>query len=390
MHYLKAGPLRALVLSLLAATAFADPASAQGTCPSDWQPAFDYDTEQYPFTNRCIELSHGTIHYFDEVPDGTQLGTVLMLHGNPSWSFLYRNIAQQLLDEGYRVVAPDYYGFGLSDKPALNEFGYKPIDHALVVRSFVLALSLQDTTMVVHDWGGPIGITAADSLSDRFSAYVILDTFLQRVRFQSPGVNHLGADFSLDQIQNATQWRETGQMPHDVGVNLGNKNGPPGSAINLAVKQAYWGPFLNLDTGMPLSPDIVAPTNILAQNILLSGPLMDGVKAALSGPISENPLYMVWAHDDRMWGALRCDIGNTPECPTGTQCVNEGGANYCKVGGTSYFYPQIRNIRQSWPEQNIVDELISFEGIHFIQEIEPEAIVAAIKAVTDLARTTSK
>lgn len=348
-------------------------------CPADWQPAFVYDTTLYPFTNRCIDLSHGTIHYIDELPEGEPLGTVLMLHGNPSWSFIYRDIARDLLALGYRIIAPDYYGFGLSDKPPLASFGYTPVEHAGVIRSFVLALDLQDVTLVLHDWGGPIGIRMAGTMPERFSSYVILNTFLNRIRASNPGVNHMGVDFAIDNIVNETQWRESGDVVHFTGLNLAAQHAPPGDPLNTAIRNAYWGPFLDLENGEPLSPDIVAPTNIFAQHLLKSGPFLEAVKANLQSAISQRPLAMFWGHVDRMWGALRCDIDADPQCPGSTECITEGFSQFCKINGEDYFYPQIANIRQSWPGQNIVDEQIVLEGIHFVQEGQSAAIVAAIQ-----------
>ncbi|NBC18401.1 MAG: alpha/beta fold hydrolase, partial [Bacteroidetes bacterium] len=90
------------------------------------------------------------MHYVDE-GDGPP---VLMLHGNPTWSFLYRHLVRGLSDR-YRCVAPDYLGFGLSDKPP--GWTYRPVDHARHIAHLIDTLALRDLTLVVQDWGGPIG-----------------------------------------------------------------------------------------------------------------------------------------------------------------------------------------------------------------------------------------
>jgi haloalkane dehalogenase len=98
-----------------------------------------------------------------------------MLHGNPTWSFLYRYLVDGLSDE-YRCIAPDYFGFGLSDKPP--EWSYRPEDHAHVVAEFIEELGLTDVTLVVQDWGGPIGLSYALERPENVASLVIMNTFM--------------------------------------------------------------------------------------------------------------------------------------------------------------------------------------------------------------------
>jgi haloalkane dehalogenase len=115
------------------------------------------DRTAYPFESRFLDLPEGTIHYVDEGPTDSEL-TLLFLHGNPTWSFLYRHLIRGLRD-GYRCVALDHLGFGLSEHP--EAFSYVPSDHASVLEAFVGTLGLADVVPVVHDWGGPIGFSYA-------------------------------------------------------------------------------------------------------------------------------------------------------------------------------------------------------------------------------------
>ena len=358
-------------------------------CPPDWTPAFDVDPARYPFTHQCVTLSNGTVHYFDEQANDTPLATVLMLHGNPTWSFLYRDIALELKAQGYRVVAPDLYGFGLSDKPTLATFAYRPRDHANVVASFVAALDLRDVILVVQDWGAPVGMTAAVSAPDRYAAFLIMNTFLQPMSFVNPGVNHLGVDFSTDNIVNQDEWRSSGRMPRDVGISLGSLYGEVGSEDFIAVRNAYWAPFLDLDTELPLSADIVAPTNIFAQNLLLSAPLLARSRALMGVLFGDRPLYLLWGHDDRMWGALRCDSDAEPTCPVDTTCRVRDGARYCIGADDHFVYPQVDNVRGAWDGAHIIGETISLEGIHFVQEVEQDAIVDAVQQLGEALRQSS-
>lgn len=132
------------------------------------------DRDAYPFESRCVGLSAGAVHYIDEGPEDGGRGTLLMLHGNPTWSFLYRHLVAGLSDE-YRCVALDHLGFGLSEHPP--GFSYRPEDHATVVAEFVEALGLTDLTLVVQDWGGPIGLSYALENPENVRALVAMNTW---------------------------------------------------------------------------------------------------------------------------------------------------------------------------------------------------------------------
>ena len=102
---------------------------------------------------------------------------VLFLHGEPTWSFLWRNVIPPVRDAGFRCIAPDLLGFGRSDKPA--DIGWYTYDrHTASVAALVEELDLRDATVVVHDWGGPIGLRVAAEQPDRITRIVVLDTGL--------------------------------------------------------------------------------------------------------------------------------------------------------------------------------------------------------------------
>lgn len=124
----------------------------------------------YPFGDRFVDIDGHAVHYVDEGAGPT----LLLLHGNPTWSFLYREIIIGLRDE-YRCVALDYPGFGLS--VAAPGYGFTPAEHADVVAGVVDALDLTDVTMMVQDWGGPIGFAVATRAPQRFSRFVIGNTW---------------------------------------------------------------------------------------------------------------------------------------------------------------------------------------------------------------------
>src|SRR5207248_1307362 len=118
----------------------------------------------------ATRISTGRMHYIDE-GEGPPL---LLLHGNPTWSFLYREIIAGLRDR-FRCVAIDYPGFGLSR--AAPGYGFTPAEHADVVEQLILQLDLQGVTMMVQDWGGPLGFAAATRHPNRFAAFVIGNTW---------------------------------------------------------------------------------------------------------------------------------------------------------------------------------------------------------------------
>lgn len=129
------------------------------------------DPLEYPFQPHFLTLEAGRIHYVEE----GQGQVILMVHGTPTWSFLYRNLIKKLSPD-YRVVAVDHLGFGLSDKPV--NWSYLPQDHAKNLSTFINQLGLKDITLVVHDYGGPIGLAYAIAHPENVRRIVIMNTFL--------------------------------------------------------------------------------------------------------------------------------------------------------------------------------------------------------------------
>jgi haloalkane dehalogenase len=129
------------------------------------------DRAEYPFTTRRLAVDGAAVSYVDE-GEGP---TVLMVHGTPSWSFLYRHLVRGLRD-GFRCVVPDLPGFGLSDKPPGD--AYRPEDQARRLTAFIDALGLKDLTLVVHDFGGPIGLAHAIDRPANVRRLVIFNTWM--------------------------------------------------------------------------------------------------------------------------------------------------------------------------------------------------------------------
>ena len=130
------------------------------------------DLPGFAYEPSYLEFEGMRMHYVDS----GQGNPILLLHGEPTWSYLYRRMIPPLAQR-FRVIAPDYLGFGRSDKPLrIEDYSYDL--HAASIRSLVERLDLERITVVVQDWGGPIGLRVATELKDRFVGLVVLNTGL--------------------------------------------------------------------------------------------------------------------------------------------------------------------------------------------------------------------
>jgi len=125
----------------------------------------------YPFDNKYIHLEKGDMHYVDE-GEGE---VILFIHGTHTWSFLYRDYISSL-SKNYRCIAIDHIGFGLSEKP--ENFDGTPQSHSKNLTEFIEKLNLTNITLVVHDFGGPIGLSSAIQCGDRIKQIVLFNSWL--------------------------------------------------------------------------------------------------------------------------------------------------------------------------------------------------------------------
>jgi haloalkane dehalogenase len=129
------------------------------------------DRDEYPFEQNWIELSPGQrMHYVDEGSGDV----LLFLHGTPTWSFEWRHLIRGLSGR-YRCIAPDLVGMGLSDRPA--DFAYSPEAHAAAIAAFVRKLELERFSLVLHDFGGPIGLPLVIDSPERVQSVVLINTW---------------------------------------------------------------------------------------------------------------------------------------------------------------------------------------------------------------------
>lgn len=129
------------------------------------------DKSAYPFPSNYFSVNGYRLHYIDE----GQGEVILFVHGTPSWSFDYRNVIKKLMPH-YRCIAIDHMGFGLSDKP--RHYDYSTINHSKTLEKFIIEKQLNKFTLVVHDFGGPIGLNVAFNHPGRIHKLVILNSWL--------------------------------------------------------------------------------------------------------------------------------------------------------------------------------------------------------------------
>ncbi len=154
--------------------------------------------EDYPFSGNYVDVAASDteplrMHYLDEGPhDGPP---IVLLHGEPTWSYLYRKMIPPLAEGGFRVLAPDLIGFGRSDKPSRIE-DYTYLRHVEWVTSWFERLKLKDVTLVVQDWGSMIGLRVAAEQDARVGRLVVANGFLPTAQRPTPPAFHLWRAFA--------------------------------------------------------------------------------------------------------------------------------------------------------------------------------------------------
>ena len=132
------------------------------------------DRKEYPFKSHYFNSPAGRMHYVDE----GRGEPIVMIHGNPGWSFEFRKIISEM-SKTNRCIAIDHIGFGLSDKP--YDFDYLPVHQAENFELFMDSLNLNNITMIFNDWGGPIGLSYAIVHPEKIKKLIILNTYLWSV-----------------------------------------------------------------------------------------------------------------------------------------------------------------------------------------------------------------
>ena len=184
----------------------------------------------FPYAPHYLEDLPGyeslRVHYLDERPAATASGrTVLCLHGQPTWCYLYRKMIPLFTAAGLRVVAPDFLGFGRSDKP-VNDAVYTFSFHRGMLMRFIEALDLERVTLVVQDWGGLLGLTLPMEYPERIDRLIVMNTGLGVGRSPGPGFD---------------AWKAFVASNPDFRIGTLMKRSVPG--LNDAEAAAYDAPF---------------------------------------------------------------------------------------------------------------------------------------------------
>jgi len=233
------------------------------------------DDELFPFQSRFLAVCGNVVHYVDE---GTG-PVLLMLHGNPTWSFVYRQVIMALRDS-FRCIALDYPGFGLST--AATDYSYHPGEHARIVASVIEQLDLDDVTLVAQDWGGPIGLTAALSAPERFTGLVLGNTWAWPVN----GDLHFEVFSHLMGGPVGRLLIRRFNLFVNVMIPAGHRRRTPTAAEMYHYRQ-------------PLpTPERRTPTAIFPRDITAARTLLTDLERHLITTLADLPTLLVWADAD--------------------------------------------------------------------------------------------
>ena len=180
----------------------------------------------YPYEPRYAEVLGLRLHHVEEGKGPT----VLCFHGEPDWSYLYRGMIEELVSSGHRVVCPDLVGFGRSDKPT-DQGWYTYERHVEHVTAHLAQLDLQDVTVVVQDWGGPIGLRWAVEHADQVGRLVVMNTGL----------------FTGRVSKGFMSWREFAERTPDLPIGV-IMQGATATELSPEIVAAYEAPFPNAES----------------------------------------------------------------------------------------------------------------------------------------------
>ena len=252
------------------------------------------DLPGYTFPPRYVDLDGLRMHYIDEGPlDGP---VFLCLHGQPSWSYLYRKMIPVFASAG-RVIAPDLFGFGRSDKPVKDDI-YTFEFHRASLLNLIDRLDLNDITLVCQDWGGILGLTLPMDRPGRFNRLVVMNTAL------GTGERPLGQGFE--------DWRAFNRSQPDMDVNALMQRATP--ILSSAEAAAYSAPFpdARYKAGVRRFPELV-PANPDAEGAEISRRAARWWKEEWTGP----SFMAIGAQDPvltpAMMETLRATIRGCPE-----------------------------------------------------------------------------
>jgi len=279
------------------------------------------DSKAYPFTDQFVEIEGCRLHYVDE-GSGPPL---LLLHGNPTWSFTWRTVIGGLRDT-FRCIALDYPGFGLSTAPP--DFGFTPPELSRVVDRFVSQLDLTNMTIMGHDWGGPIGFRVATWQPDRVAAFIIGNTWAW------PVTDERGARF----FSGFLGGRIGGYLvlKRNFFVERIIPSGVKRTQMPPEAMKAYRGPFQTSESRRPI--------HVLPRHIIASTPFLAELERDLE-KVRDLPALIVWPTKDRAFGDAARKRWEE-KFPRHTTVLLEGAGHYIGEDAADEIVEAVR----AWPD----------------------------------------
>jgi haloalkane dehalogenase len=280
------------------------------------------DFPELPYPSRWVDVNGDKMHYLEGGDPAAD--PILFIHGNPTWSYLWRNIMPIVEPKG-RVIAVDLIGFGRSDKP---DIGYRIADHQRYLDGFIEAMDLKNITLVVHDWGSTLGLNYAAAHPDNVKAIVLMEALI-----------------------------------------------PPGTLTPLdelpQIYQDIFGPLRTEGVGeeLVLNQNFFVET-ILAQDMQFSGEALDPYRAPFPNPEDRRPI-LVFPREIPFGGE-----------PADVAAMVENYSNWLSETETPVllFYATpgfiVTESVVAWAEEHIhhLETIDLGPGVHFLQELYPEAI----------------
>jgi haloalkane dehalogenase len=235
---------------------------------------FEVDPVEYPFADHWLSCADGHVHYVDEGSGPA----VLLLHGNPTWSYIYRDVIRQLRGQ-CRLVAIDLPGFGMSKAP--SGYGFTPWEHADVVSDFAARLELENLVLVVQDWGGPIGMSYAIGHKDNVRGLVIMNTWAWPASVSQRLFSLVMGGWPVGYwLQTRRNYFAKAMLPD--GIQHKEK-------ITPALRKAYVDPFP--------TPASRKPTCVFPRQIRKAGPWLAAIESRLP-TLSDTPAEILWGLKD--------------------------------------------------------------------------------------------
>lgn len=256
-------------------------------------PLPDWLAPMVPFERGLVEVPGHTLHVMQAGPASGR--PVVMLHGNPSWGFLYRKVALALAGAPLRCVMPDLFGLGLSDKPR-DPAAHTIEAHGAAIAALIERLALGDVVLVVQDWGGPIGLWAASTVPERIAGLVILNTVVgpPRPGFKATAFHRFARVPGISELA----FRTLGLVERGMFLAQGDRG-----SIRGDVARAYRWPLADrADRVAPLALARMVPDSQVHPSIAPLGRCHDYV-TRFAGPIA-----IVWGDKDPVLGRVRSHL----------------------------------------------------------------------------------